>query len=275
MTGVNWGALPAGNHRLRCPACGRSDRDRTLGVTVERDRGVGHCFRCGHVETQRGVTRTGEARSATTPPARHTVLSDFGRNLWAACRPLAGEARAYLEARACVIPPADGHLRWHPALRHPPSGLLLPALVALLTDARTGEARSLHRTWIRADGQKATVDPPRMLLGGHTKAGTVCRLWPDEAVTHGLGVGEGIESALSLAHGMRPVWACIDAGNLADFPVLAGIEALTVAVDHDPAGIAAAQSCARRWHAAGCEVRLVRPATPRADLNDVAQEAAA
>ena len=62
------------------------------------------------------------------------------------------------------------------------------------------------------------------------------------------GVAEGIESALSLAWAFVPVWACIDAGNLAALPVLDGIEALTIAADNDPAGQAAAQTCATRPH---------------------------
>jgi phage/plasmid primase-like uncharacterized protein len=158
-------------------------------------------------------------------------------------------------------------LRWHPALRHP-SGYEGAALVALLTDAVDNTPRTLHRTWIRPDGKKADVDPPRLLLGGHRKAGAVCRLWPDEAVTCGLGIAEGIESALSLAWGFKPVWAAIDASNLSALPVLPGVEAITIGVDHDPAGLAAAHECARRWRAAGREVRVVLPHAAGDDLND-------
>jgi len=112
-----------------------------------------------------------------------------------------------------------------------------------------------------------------MLLGGHRKQGGVVRLWPDDAVTTGLGVAEGIETALSLAHGLTPVWACIDAGNLAGLAVLDGIEALTIAADHDDAGIAAANTCADRWARAGAEVRVVLPEIQKTDLNDVARAA--
>jgi hypothetical protein len=129
--------------------------------------------------------------------------------------------------------------------------------VALVTDILTHAPISLHRTWVRADGSKADVDTPRLLLGGHRKAGGVIRLWPDEAVTTGLAVAEGIETALSVAHVFRPVWAVIDAGNLARFPILDGIEALTIAVDDDPAGIRAAGECAERWAQADREATLV------------------
>src|SRR3954454_7062614 len=40
-------------------------------------------------------------------------------------------------------------------------------------------------------------------------------------------------TALTAARGFGLAWACLDAGNLAELPVLAGIDALTVAADHD------------------------------------------
>lgn len=184
-----------------------------------------------------------------------------------------GDGLAYLTARRCVIPPADGHLRYHPALEHPPSGMVGPALVALVTDAITGTPLTLHRTWICANGSKAPLAPPRMLLAGHRKRGGVVRLWPDEAVTTSLGIAEGIESALSLAHTFTPVWACIDASNLAEFPVLEGIECLTIGADNDPVGIAAASACKERWIRAGRMARIVMPPTPGTDLNDMVRAA--
>jgi hypothetical protein len=272
MTAIDW----HGPKRQRCPDCGRNDRDKTLGVTHDERGYVAHCFRCGFVATMRDERRatvaTGSKPRNPAPqsPQRFEVLSPYGRELWAACKPIAGPARAYLEARTCVIPPADGDLRWHPSLKHP-KGYTGPALVALLSDAIDRTTRTLHRTWIRPNGTKAPeADPPRLLLGNHRKAGAVCRLWPDESVTTGIGIAEGIETALSLAHGMRPVWAAIDAGNLAGFPVLPGIESITLAADHDPAGLKAARDCAARWHAAGREVRIVTPDQFGADLNDVA-----
>ncbi|MFT3816040.1 MAG: toprim domain-containing protein [Rubrivivax sp.] len=263
-----------GPRRQPCPACSRSDRDKTLGVTLNDDgTGVAHCFRCEYVETLRDdrpalkPAPTRQAAPGRREPA--PVLSKDWRDFFARLEPLAGPALAYLRARCCVIPPVDGDLRWHPALRHP-SGHTGPALVALVTDALTREPLTLHRTWVQADGTKAPVDPPRLLLGGHRKAGGVIRLWPDEVVGTGLAVAEGIETALSLAHAFRPVWACIDAGNLAALPVLAGVESLLIAADHDDAGIKAAEACAARWAAAGREASIALPERAKADINDLA-----
>jgi putative DNA primase/helicase len=262
-----------GPRRQPCPVCDRGQKDRACGVGVDQHDGKmkAHCFRCGYVETQDdGIARQG-ANPGRGGCERHEVLSAHGRELWNDCRPISGEARAYLESRSCRLPPADGDLRWHPALKHPPSGLLAPALVALATDARDHtKPLTLHRTWVRPDGTKAALEPPRMLLAGHCKAGGVIRLWPEEAVTHGLGICEGIESALAFAHGFTPAWSCIDAGNLAALPVLPALS-LVIGADNDEAGRNAANACAARWRRAGATVRILLPQGERSDWNDEAR----
>lgn len=262
----------SGPRRQPCPSCGRNDHEKTLGVTINDDgSGVAHCFRCEYVETLRGGTREGTAptrqvdRRALEQPAS---LSDHWRDFFARLEPVSGAALAYLQARGCCIPPRDGDLRWCANLKHRPSGYSGPALVALVTDALTREPLTLHFTWVSPDGTKAAVDPPRLLLGGHRKAGGVIRLWPDEAVTTGLAVAEGIETALALAHVYRPAWACIDAGNLAALPVLAGVECLVIGADHDEAGLRAAEACAERWTAAGRDVLAMAPTSKRTDWCD-------
>ncbi|MES2099053.1 MAG: toprim domain-containing protein [Pseudomonadota bacterium] len=277
---INWSEFEPGDHRVGCPACGRGPKDKTLGITVAHDgAGVAHCFRCNYTESQRPGAdnryRPGVAPARAVAPLKRERLSEVGIALFDACVGLSGtEGESYLTARGCALPPADGDLRLHPALRHH-SGYVGPALVALVTDAVTRKPMSLHRTWIKANGEKADIEPARMLLGGHRKAGGVIRLWPDDAVTYGLGVGEGIETALTLARVLKPVWSLIDAGNLATFPVLPGVEVLTIAADHDDAGIKAAEGCATRWVRAGADVRIVRPPKRGQDLNDFVRAAAA
>jgi len=88
--------------------------------------------------------------------------------------------------------------------------------VALISDIHTDKPLSLHRTWITATS-KADVSPPRLLLGNHAIAGGAIKLWPDVDVCDTLGISEGIETALSLAHAVHPAWSCVDAGHLANF----------------------------------------------------------
>jgi putative DNA primase/helicase len=169
---------------------------------------------------------------------------------------------------ASALPHPGGDLRWHRALRHP-SGHIGPALVALVTHAATAGPMSVHRTWLEADGAgKAALDKPRLLWPGAPRTGGVVRLWPDEEVALGLAVGEGLETALSFARGFGSAWACIDAGKLAAFPVLPGIDGLTIVADHDEAAMKAADACAARWHETWAEVRVWRARAPKADFND-------
>lgn len=210
---------------------------------------------------------------------RHATLSDRGWRLWRACGAISVgcPASRYLSARGCALPHPDGDLRWHPHLRHP-SGHVGPALIGLVTDVWDASRRlSLHRTWVEADGHKAFDDLPadmqpkaRLFLKDHQTAGGVVRLWPDDSVEQRLTIGEGIETTLAAARTHWPAWACLSAGQLKTFPVLPGIEALAIVVDHDKAGIAAALAAGGRWRAAGLEVGVLYPAKAGADWADVA-----
>jgi putative DNA primase/helicase len=133
---------------------------------------------------------------------------------------------------------------------------------------------TLHRTWVRADGSKADVTSPRLLLSRHRKQGGVIRLLPNEAVTTGLALTEGIETALAVATVRTPVWSAIDASNLGALPVLPGIESLLIVADHDTAGLCGARECAKRWHAAGVRVQLAIPPQRGSDACDLVKRSA-
>ena len=271
VTPFDWQDYAIGQYRLTCPHCGRSPKDKTAGLKVDAAGAVLHCHRCHVIETFH--TKRSEVRRApcikpqySQNEPKRTTLSDWGRELWESTRELSGIAVAYLEHRHCVVPPVYGDLRWHHALRHP-SGYVGPALVGLITDANTNAPLSLHRTWITATG-KADLKTPRLPLANHTTRNGVIKLWPAEDVNCVLGIAEGIETALSMAWCVQPVWATIDAGHLKAFPVLAGITEMYIAQDQDPAGIKATAECAARWTNAG---RLVFVSGQQQnDINDLA-----
>lgn len=169
-----------------------------------------------------------------------------------------------------IIEPALGSevLRFHPSCpygeraRH-------PCLLTLLRDIRTNEPRAIHRTALTPAGDKIG----RMVLG--PKVGAAIKLSPDDAVSMGLTIAEGIETALSgMQLGRRPVWSVVDAAGIANFPVLSGIEALTILVDNDESGTGqrGAIKCSERWTNAGREVLRVLPRHPGDDLNDVVRK---
>jgi len=132
-------------------------------------------------------------------------------------------------------------------------------MIAEVCSATTNEFLGVHRTFIKSDGSgKAEVQPQRMALG--CLGGGVIKVSVDEDVTIGIGVCEGVEDAIAVINsGWRPVWCCISAGNLGRFPLLPGIESLTVFADADQAGIKAARCAVRRWRQAGWEARVVVP----------------
>ncbi len=145
-------------------------------------------------------------------------------------------------------------------------------MVALMTDPLTNEPVGIHRTFLAADGSGKATGTVKQMLG---RAGII-RLVRDEAVTVGLGIAEGIENALCVMQRdyWSPVWACGSAGAVAKFPLLAGIETLTVFPDLDDAGagIGAARTCMTRWIDADRQAQSIRPPNGR-DWCDVAGSA--
>jgi putative DNA primase/helicase len=241
-----------------------------------------HFSRFGRLLKNSAFSPTGRCRQGTGAQSRRTPRllnrpsqsQTRPRFRWNECQPIEPGtiATTYWERRGCALPHPDGDLRWHPALWHGEEQVRGPALVALVTDATTGEARTVHRTWLAADGRgKAAFERPRLIWADSGKRGGVVRLWPDSEVTTGLCVAEGIETALVAARGFGPVWALVDAGNLKTLPVLSGIEALTIVADNDEAGIRGAEACSERWCEAGVQVRLWRSSVAREDLNDWAR----
>ena len=102
--------------------------------------------------------------------------------------------------------------------------------------------------------------------------GAAVKLDADDAVTRGMYIGEGAETCLTALHlGLRPVWALGSKDQIAKFPVLNGVESLTILAEPD--ADAKVMECAERWHAAGREVLINRPIAGK-DLNDALRGAA-
>jgi hypothetical protein len=145
-----------------------------------------------------------------------------------------------------------------------------PAMIALMRHIKTDEPRAIHRTALKPDGYGKADLPaglsPKMMLG--PAAGCAVKLIADADVVHGLGITEGIENALTaIATGWTPVWAAGCKQALARFPVLSGVDALTLFADPEPGGVEAAADCAHRWQLAGREATIVRPKSETFDLN--------
>ncbi len=205
--------------------------------------------------------RAPDRRPAPTPRPVEPDSTDAAQRLWLGAQPAAGTpAETYLASRGLALPPG-APIRFHAACHR--GAERLPAMISLMTDPITAEPCGVHRTFIRPDGGGKADGQTKMMLGN---AGII-RLAPDDEITLGLGIAEGIETSLAISQlaGWSPVWACGSAGAIAKFPVLGGIEALTIFPDLDDkgAGIAAAQQCAERWQTDGKSIAIAKPPTGR------------
>ena len=288
IIGGDWPLRRAG----RCwAACCPFHAERTPSFYVYPDHF--HCFGCGAhgdvfdwlMRTRRLAFRDALAflgagavvsRLVPMPPRDPDTGSDdeparkqeIARRIWAeAVDPRGSPVERYLQSRGVCLP-GEPVIRFHP--RCPRAGGPLPAMVALMSDPVTGKPCGIHRTFLKADGSsKAPVAQPKMMLGS---AGVI-RL--DDQPCEGLGLAEGIETALSVGQriGWGPVWAAGTRGGIDRFPLLPG-RCLNLFADGDMPGLSAARACAQRWAEAGLEVWIhVAPAGQ--DWNDAAQRIAA
>jgi DNA primase len=163
----------------------------------------------------------------------------------------------YIWSRGGALPEC-GVIRFHPSVRW--RGLTQPAMVAAMTDPASARFVGLKCTFLKPDGTgKSDFKPNKINLGNKG----VVRLAPDDEITAGLGICEGIETGLAIMQraGWVAMWAAGDDGGITKFPVLPGIECLTIFPDLDDggAGRKAAEACADRWAAAGREVQTIWP----------------
>ena len=260
VAGLFW-ALPLSVPRRRKPSLKISDREhRADGVDV-------HCFAgCNWKDVKAALiglellAPLGAVDLTVRPPQpaqqkpdkEQAKRIDYALSLWDISKPLRVGTRETLGWRYFKYTrklPLDqlgdlSHaLRWHD---------YGSAVMALMTDAVTGSPCGIHRTIVKADGSNRE----RKMLG---RQGVV-RLVPDEDVTAGLGVTEGIEDGIAvMLSGWAPVWAATSAGAIERFPVMSGIEHLTIFADADEAGIRSADVCATRWRSAGRQVEVKTP----------------
>jgi phage/plasmid primase-like uncharacterized protein len=273
-----------------CPRCGGTDRFsihvakkcwncrvcKPAGITGDVIGLVQWLDRCEFAAAIE--TLTGEVRPPARPidqAVRRQQAADpaetlrYAERIWNASAPIAGTpGAAYLAGRGILLDdvPEHGGLRFHP--RCPWESGTAPCIVSRFTDATTGEPRGIHRRPI-------TGAKPRTL---GPMGSAVIRLWPDAEVTTGLVLGEGVETTLAAATRMthrgtllRPAWAAGCALSIERFPVLSGIECLTLLVDPDESntGQNAAAKCAQRWREAGREVIRLIPNKVGTDFNDM------
>ena len=189
-------------------------------------------------------------------------------------------------------------LRFHPGLKHGPTGRVLPAMVAAVC-APDGTQAAVHRTWLQqcGDGVWRKADfggrgEAKMVYGDF--AGGAIRLRPGRGVRGGKGrplhrlddaaaqlgdherivaVTEGIEDALTVglaAPGLR-VLAAVSLSNIAGLWLPAAIREVWIFADNDdkPGPVAQLDRAVHAHRVAGRGVRLFRATGGAKDFNDM------
>jgi putative DNA primase/helicase len=282
-----------GRHMATCPECSALRRtpqkrnSKVLAITLQEPEFsvhfCNHCEASGYcrpdkpsrpidlVEQQR---RREEARRYAE--TKKSARTQRALELWHESRPFRGSpAEDYLLYTRGIgdwldtFPYLDQVLRFHSSC--PFGDERLPCMLALVRDIKTDVSVAIHRTALRLGDRPERIERKSL---GPTSGGAI-KISPEHEVTMGLLIGEGIETVLSASKQFqfKPVWSLIDKGNLARFPVLSGIECLTVAIDNDLSGDGgrAADQCVRRQVAGGVEVITARTNLAK-DFNDLIKE---
>ncbi len=277
------------NWLCRCPVLshgrGRGDQNPSLSLRDgEGGQLLVHCFAgCDprdvlHELRIQGLTRgsVGDFQPRPVKPSLPKTAdqdaigrSMAARKVWQLAGPATGTAvEAYLRARAitCPIPPT---IRFHPALKHHPTGTTWPAMVSAV-QGPDGAITAIHRTYLERDGKgKAPVESPKMSLGTLTGGGVRMGLPCD-----GLLISEGIENGLTGMQALgRAVWAALSTSGLKWLVLPPVVREVTILADGDAPGENAANVAAERWTAEGRTVRIA-PAPRGQDFNDLLREEA-
>lgn len=236
---------------------------------------IRHENHCSIGEALRWLENIGEYVTPVQPVENKTgrsfSLRDAAMRIWSESRPSDGTlVERYLSSRGLGLGLEVADIRFHPRC---PFGKCdgdvqryVPAMVALVRNPGDGSPMGIHRTELTRDGRK--VD--RKMLG--PCHGGVVQLAPHH-LDAGVGICEGIETGLAVIKmGGGSVWACLSAGSLGSFPLLGGVQRLTIFADNDKAGIEAAQKCAGRWLTLGVEVNIQAPKEKGADFADALEQ---
>jgi hypothetical protein len=208
-------------------------------------------------------------KRAAAAKARRERSIRAAQNLWATGGPIGGTlAERYLLHRA-IQEVASPALRIAPACWHDPSRTKLPAMLAAVHLG--DELVAVHRTYLAVPGVKAPVDRQKAMLGPVRGGATRLIDGPGPLV-----VAEGIETTLSLGDSLRHLaprlWAALSASGIAGLVLPPQPGELVIGPDSGRAGMGAAETLARRAHAAGWTVKILPPPGDGIDWNDKARE---
>jgi hypothetical protein len=273
-----------------CPRCGGRDR-----FNVHLTKQLWRCRRCpaggdvidlirhldgiGFAEAVArltgDITAAGKVSVAEpfSPPS-----ADSGHHaamvMWHAAVPIAGTlAEHYLTSTRRLELPDDVSprvLRFHAQCPFG-EGVRVPCLIALYRDIVSNAPRAIERTALNPEGTAIRIDGKTARRMRGSRNGAAIKITDDADVAMGLTVGEGLETTLAgMMFDHAPAWSLGPAAAIGTFPVLAGVEALTILGETDDGGAneRASAECMSRWEAASQDVYRVMPPAGCGDFND-------
>jgi hypothetical protein len=188
-------------------------------------------------------------------PKRSKPNPDAWRRIWQeAVDPCGTVVEIYLRSRRLILLDETSNtvIRFHGGLWH--DGGRRPGMVCLFRDIINDQPCGIHRTFFDNGGHK--ID--RRMLG--RAGGAAIKLSADETVEQGLHVGEGVETCIAaMLAGYTPTWALGSAGGIAKFPLLSGIDAISILTERDDRGAneRAVGELQKRWFER--EILVVEP----------------
>jgi hypothetical protein len=283
-----------GNSRILCPGPGHDPQDRSLQVNFQPEGFIVHSFAPNdpwpvckdHVRALLGLEPWRPSARRVIPrsafrPAPKAILTEpnpAAMRLWAeSADPRGTLVELYLHKRGLELPEvmATEVCRFHPSLFIKETGDTAPGMVTLFRHLKTDTPWAVQRTFLGPDGNRLLDLHGHKMNRKYTGSPDMAaiKLTPECDVQEGLHLGEGLESCLGAWHlGLRPVWAAGDAGHIASFPVLNGVEAISILGERNSDGSiseaneCAAYECMLRWEIAGCEFH--HPMPKAGDFND-------
>jgi len=269
----------------RCPA--HDDRKPSLSISDGQDgKLLVHCHAgCEGGDVLNALKARGvlddqfelsRRRDTLKRPPNQKALDDWNdradaegrmkaaQSIWQASRSAQGTSvEAYLRSRG-ITNPAPPSIRYHPALKHNPTGLHFEAMVSAV-QALNRTITGIHRTFLLPGGRgKARVSQTKMMLGPCTGGAVrLARAGPE------LVLSEGIETGLSVLQATgKPVWSCLSTSGLKAVALPPEVETIIIAADGDDPGITAAEEAASRFDREGRTAKIAKP--PKGmDWNDV------
>jgi hypothetical protein len=260
-----------------CPSC---SYETGFSVIDKADRTLFHCHAGGCTQQEiiqalreYGLWGNETPRSVEFPerpaPTRKSDSAEAAREMWERSQPAAGTVvETYLRARG-YLGPVPISLRYVRG-KHPADGSFHPVMLgAAVYLGDPPKILGVHRTFLLEDGSgKTSLSPQKMSLGEVRGGGVLLStLGPKLAVSEGIETGLSVQQASGI-----PTIAAISAAGVQALVLPARVQEVFIAADPDDIGMKAAQVAARRWHAEGRIVRIVKP-PEGLDFNDLARGA--